>query len=210
MSAVFATMAPWLAIFSLPLMLMCLMGAILLLRHDIRYLEIDFTILAAVSVAILLLIVIWSGWRDALASLAFGILFGAITEAVRRLRPSQMGQGDPWALAALGLAAGPSYAIVSVVSLVVFGSFAAITYSLIRGKGWFRSMFPMALAFIPAIWVVVSLRAIAAYEWVPLPSALMPMQLTLEVSITIIACVAAWFFGLWLGGRNRAATRQQL
>ena len=206
-ASVSASVAPWLAIISMALIMMCVMGPILLLRRDIRYFEIDFTILAAVSAAMLLLIMIWSGWREVLASLAFGTLFGAIVESGRRLRPRQMGQGDPWALAALGLAAGPSYALAGVVSLVLFGILAALTYSIIRGKGWFRSMFPMALAFIPAIWVVLGLRAIAAYEWMSLPTALMPMQLTLEVSIAVIAVVAAWLFGLWLGGRKPTTTR---
>ena len=138
--------------------LMIATGLVVVLWRDLTRFEIDFAALALASLPMLALTLLLSGPEAALAALAVAALFGTLAEAVRRLRPGRMGAGDPWAFAALGLAAGPDHAIVTLLTCSLLCLVTSITWSLRRGKRLFRSMFPAALALVPAMAIAVALR----------------------------------------------------
>lgn len=130
--------------------------------QDLRRFEIDFAALGGATFAMLSLIVMLDGLTGALDALATGALFGCVADALRRPLPGAMGAGDPPLFAALGVAAGFAYFLPALVACALFSLLAAMVYAHARGKRLFRSMFPAAVALVPAIILALVLRLLDA------------------------------------------------
>ena len=129
-----------------------------LLWRDLTRFEIDFAAVVMFSLSTCCLILLFSGPEAVRGALAVAALFGTVTEAMRRLWPGRIGAGDPWLFAAFGLVAGPEHLKLVLAVTILLSLGTALCWSLARGKRLFRSMFPAALAFVPAMALALILR----------------------------------------------------
>ena len=113
--------------------------------RDCTRLEIDFTLLAGVTLCSAPVIWIVGGFYGLFAALVCAGLAGAVTALACFWRPGRIGRGDIWLLAALGFMAGPDHAPLVLALFVLFAVLTAALYSLSRGKRLFGSMFPAAV-----------------------------------------------------------------
>ena len=126
--------------------------------RDCTRLEIDFTLLAGVTLCIAPVIWMAGGFDGLFAALACAGLAGSVTALACFWRPGRIGRGDIWLLAALGFIAGPDHAPLVLGLFMFFAVLVAALYSLSRGKRLFGSMFPAAVPGMGAASVALILR----------------------------------------------------
>jgi len=188
------------------LLLAALLPLAVVLWRDLDAFEVDFLALGAAALGILGLVVLLDGIEGAVSALALAALFGTVAEAARWLRPGLMGAGDAWLFAALGLAAGPGHAVPALVLLTIFGLLAALHWSRVRGKRPFRSMFPAAVAFVPAMAAALALRLIEA-AGIGMPWADLAVPMTLRASLEMLRVAGVLWIGLFFATRLRRPAR---
>ena len=84
---------------------------------------------------------------------------------MHRWRPGKIGRGDIWLMAFAGFVAGPDHAAPVLVAFCILCVLTAGAYSLARGKGFFRSMFPAALPGMATAALALALRLWEAGIW---------------------------------------------
>ena len=137
--------------------------------RDCTRLEIDFTLLAGVTLCIAPVIWMAGGFDGLFAALVCAGLAGAVTALACFWRPGRIGRGDIWLLAALGFLAGPDHAPLVLGLFVLFAVLTAALYSLSRGKRLFRSMFPAAAPGMAAASAALILRLGDIWPAIPVP-----------------------------------------
>ena len=126
--------------------------------RDCTRLEIDFTLLAGVTLCIAPVIWMAGGFDGLFAALVCAAFAGSVTALACFWRPGRIGRGDIWLLAALGFLAGPDHAPLVLGLFMFFALLTAALYSLSRGKRLFGSMFPAAVPGMGAASAALILR----------------------------------------------------
>ena len=126
--------------------------------RDCTRLEIDFTLLAGVTLCIVPVIWMAGGFDGLFAALVCAAFAGSVTALACFWRPGRIGRGDIWLLAALGFIAGPDHAPLVLGLFMFFAVLTAALYSLSRGKRLFGSMFPAAVPGMGAASAALILR----------------------------------------------------
>ncbi|MCY4306158.1 MAG: hypothetical protein OXC62_15490 [Aestuariivita sp.] len=173
----------------------------MLLHRDITRFEIHIESLAIAGITMLVLTLVLSGLRELMASLAIALTLGLTTEAIRRLKPSRMGAGDPWGFAALGCAGSAAHIIPVVMLTGVVSIMTAAAYSVARGKRCLHSMFPAAIALVPAMLMGVLLQLLDAVGVTILLSDIWHLSLSFELSITLLVIGGVVTVGYWISHR---------
>ena len=174
------------------------------LRRDLTRFEVDYGALGVAAGAMLALILWRAGPLGALEALAIATLPGLVAEALRRYRPGRMGAGDPWLFAALGLAAGPDYMLVTLIAACLLGCVVALVCSRLRGRCLFGSMVPAALALVPAMALAITLRLVDGAGGLPAGMHALAVPLDPGDAFGLLFAAGAFLFGLWLGPRRPA------
>ena len=181
------SMHPWLLAFVMMCVVVMICCSGVLIHRDITRFEIHLEVLAIASLAMVGLTVALDGFQAILASLAVATILGFTTDMIRRRRPGSMGGGDPWVFAALGLAGSATHIIPVVIMAGLLSFIVATAYSLARGKRFLRSMFPAALALVPAMLIGVGLQLVDALDVIALPTDYWRLSLSPDMSITLLA-----------------------
>ena len=137
--------------------------------RDCTRLEIDFTLLAGVTLCSAPVIWMAGGFYGLFAALVCGGLAAAVTALACFWRPGRIGRGDIWLLAAVGFMAGPDHAPLVLALFVLFAVLTAALYSLSRGKRLFGSMFPAAAPGMAAAGAALILRLGDIWPAIPVP-----------------------------------------
>ena len=124
--------------------------------YDALTFEIDFAWLGCGALGMVALILLGGG--DLAGALMLAVLMMGAIVLVRAFRPGQLGQGDIWLMGFLGLAAGPDHAFPVLITFGGLSLMTAASYSHIRGKKLFHSMFPAALPGMGAAVFALALR----------------------------------------------------